>query len=340
MLVAFNPPHNKERLYFYKCLVAKILKYTFTKSNMPINAHPDYLAAEKEYIKAETLENRIEKLKKMISVAPSHKGAENLRAQLKTRLKKFQQQIEKSKKAGKGSKAGIKKEDMQAVLIGKSNSGKSSLLSLLTNASPRISDNKFTTTHPIIGMMNYEGANIQLIEIPAIESEYYNKGLANTADTLLILITNLNHLSEIKSKLEKTHGKRIIVFTKSDILTNNEKRKISATLQSKKYNFVVVSTLPRGGNGEDGINDLKNKLLQSFGKIRVYTKEPKKEKSKRPIILEPGATVKQVAEKILKGFASKVKETKIWGPSSKFPGQKVGLAHKLKDLDVVEFKTR
>ena len=66
---------------------------------MPINAHPDYIAAEKEYILAQTLEERIEKLKRMISLAPSHKGAENLRAQLKTRLKKFQLQLEKSKKA-------------------------------------------------------------------------------------------------------------------------------------------------------------------------------------------------------------------------------------------------
>ena len=302
---------------------------------MPINAHPDYLAAEKEYIKAETIEDKIEKLKKMISVAPSHKGAENLRAQLKTRLKKFQQQAEKSKKLGKSSKAGIKKEDMQAVLIGISNSGKSALLAILTNASPRISDTKFTTTHPIIGMMNYEGANIQLIEIPGIESEHYNKGLANTADTLLILKTNLEQLKQIEEKLGKAHGKRIIIFNKSDILTENEKRKISATLQSKKYNFVMSSS-----TSKENLNDLKNKILQSFGKIRVYTKEPRKEKSNRPIILEPDSTVKQVAEKILKGFSKNVKETKIWGPSSKFPGQKVGLQHKLRDLDVVEFKTK
>ena len=56
--------------------------------------------------------------------------------------------------------------------------------------------------------------------------------------------------------------------------------------------------------------------------------------------MKPNSKVIHVAEKILKGFSKKVKETKIWGPSSKFPGQKVGLQHKLKDLDVVEFKTR
>ena len=88
-----------------------------------------------------------------------------------------------------------------------------------------------------------------------------------------------------------------------------------------------------------GIEELKEKLFPLFGKIRVYTKEPGKEKTKRPLIFKPGAIIEDVAEKILKGFSKKVKETKIWGPSSKFSGQKVGLKHKLKDLDVVEFKT-
>jgi ribosome-interacting GTPase 1 len=89
-----------------------------------------------------------------------------------------------------------------------------------------------------------------------------------------------------------------------------------------------------------GLDELKEKLFKSFEKLRIFTKEPGKEKSKIPIILEPGATAKDVAEKISKGFSQKVRETKIWGPSSKFPGQTFGLNHKLKDLDVIEFKTR
>ena len=299
------------------------------------NQSPFYKKAEERFLEAKTNEEKLEALEEMIRECPKHKSSEKMLAKLRLRYKKLKQQAEKSKKLGKSSKAGIKKEDMQAVLIGASNSGKSALLAILTNASPRISDTKFTTTYPIIGMMNYEGANIQLIEIPGIESEYYNKGLVNTADTLLILITSLDQLKKIEEKIGKAHGKRIIIFNKSDILTENEKRKISSTLQSKKYNFVMFSSISK-----ENLNDLKNKLLQSFGKIRVYTKEPRKEKSARPIILEPDATVKKVAEKILKGFSRNVKETKIWGPSSKFAGQKVGLQHKLKDLDVVEFKTR
>ena len=82
------------------------------------------------------------------------------------------------------------------------------------------------------------------------------------------------------------------------------------------------------------------KIFQSFDKIRVYTKEPGKEKSPKPIIMKPNSTVEDVAEKILHGFSTKVKKTKIWGPSSKFPGQQIGLKHKLKDLDIIEFKTK
>ena len=303
---------------------------------MPINAHPDFIYAEKEYYLAEGLENKLKALEKMISLVPKHKGAENLRAQLKLRYKKLKEKITTEKKSKRGSRIGIKKEDMQAAIIGKTGTGKSSLLSFLTNAHPEIADYNFTTKIPVVGMMDYNGVSIQLIEVPAIESEYYDRGIANSADSILILITNLSQIPEAEKKLDKFSGKKIIVFNKTDLLSESEKRKISATLQSRRYNFQLIST-----KTEEGIEQLKEKLFQSFGKIRVYTKQPnEKQKAKKPIILFPDSIVKDVAEKILKGFSSKVKETRIWGPSSKYPGQVVGLQHKMKDLDIVEFKTR
>jgi small GTP-binding protein len=303
---------------------------------MPINAHPGYLAAEKEYLAAETKNKKIIALKKMISLAPSHKGAENLRAQLKRRLAKLKYTNEKEIKKKKSKREGIKKEDMQAVIIGMTNVGKSSLLSLLTNVQPEVANYEFTTKKPVVGMMDYGNVKVQLIDLPAFESEFYDKGLVNSADTILIVITNLNQLEEIEEDLEIARGKRIIIFNKTDLLNELEKRKIAATLQSKKYDYILVSA-----KTEENIEELKNKIFQSFDKIRIYTKDPgKTRKTDKPIILNPGATVKDVAEKILHGFLKQVKETKIWGPSSKFPGQKIGLKHELKDLDVVEFKTK
>lgn len=302
---------------------------------MPINAHPEFLAAEREYLAAETKEQKIRALKKMISRAPSHKGAENLRAQLKKRLAKLKYADEKEVKTIKSGKEGIKKDEMQVVIIGKTKSGKSSLLNVLTNVKSLVGDYDFITKKPIVGVMDYFGVGIQIIEIPAVGSEYYDRGLANSADVVLLLVTNFEEIEEIKKVLEKANGKQIIVFNKADLLNESEKRKVSANLQSKKYDFVLISA-----KENENIPELKDKIFMNFDKIRVYTKEPGKEKSNRPVILEKDSSVREIAEKILKGFSSRIKETKIWGPSSKFSGQKVGLKHRLKDMDVVEFKTK
>jgi hypothetical protein len=302
---------------------------------MPINAGPEYAAAEKKYFAAKTLEERIIGLEEMLRTAPKHKSSENFVAELKKRLIKLREKQEKEKAKKGGSRIGIKKDEMQVTIIGKTKSGKSSLLNTLTNARAGTGDYSFITKKPIVGVMDYYGTGIQIIEIPAIESEYYDRGLVNSADVILILITDLNQIEDIRKLLNKASGKQIIVFNKIDLLSENEKRKISANLQSRKYDFVLIST-----NNKENIQKLKDKIFDNIDKIRVYTKEPGKEKSNRPVILEKDSKVRDVAEKILKGLSSKIKETKIWGPSSKFSGQKVGLKHKLMDMDVVEFKTR
>lgn len=301
------------------------------------NQSPFYQAAVNKFLHAQTDDEKLKYLDEMIKECPKHKSSEKMLANLKTRRIKLIGKIAAEKKIRRGSagKIGIKKEDVQAVIVGKTGAGKSTLISILTNAKPEIAKYEFTTRTPVIGMMNHNGVGIQLIEVPAIESEYYDKGITNSADTILIMIDNLSQLPEIEKVVERATGKKIILFNKIDLLSENEKRKIFATLQSKKYNFTLISSYTN-----EGIPEFKEKLFQSFGKIRVFTKEPGKPKTNRPIIMNPESTVKQVAEKILKGFSLKIKETRIWGPSSKYAGQVVGLAHKLKDLDVVEFKTK
>ena len=59
---------------------------------MPTNVTVDYAKAQEKYLKAKTREEKIAALEEMISEAPSHKGGENLRKQLKQRLAKMKQQ--------------------------------------------------------------------------------------------------------------------------------------------------------------------------------------------------------------------------------------------------------
>lgn len=302
---------------------------------MPINAHPEYIEAEKKYLEAKSDEEKLLALEEMIRQVPKHKGGENLRADLKARYKKLKEKLEEKKKKSKKGKEGIRKEEMQAVFIGLTNSGKSSLISCLTNAKPLIGNYEFTTKTPILGTMDYENVRIQLIDLPAIESEYTDQGIINTADTLLITITKIQDLEKIFPFLERAIGKKIIIVNKTDSMTEQEKRKISAYLSTKKYNFILISC-----ETKENIQELKRKIWESFDKIRIYTKQPGKPADKEPVILDVEAEVKDAAEKIFHGFSSQVKETTITGPSSKFPNQKVGLSHKLKDKDIVEFKLR
>ncbi len=58
---------------------------------MPINAGPEYAAAEKKYFAAKTLEERIIGLEEMIRTAPKHKSSENFVAELKKRLIKVRE---------------------------------------------------------------------------------------------------------------------------------------------------------------------------------------------------------------------------------------------------------
>jgi len=305
---------------------------------MPINAHPEYLNAEKEYHEAENDEQRLSALEKMMKFMPKHKGAESLRKNIRTRYKKLKQDISKSKKS-KAGKKGIKKEELQAALIGLTNSGKSSILKSITNAYPKIASYGFTTKEPEVGTLNYQKINIQIIDLPPIASENFDKGILNSADTILIVAEKLHEiqsiLESIKTPLTKEKPK-IIIFNKIDLYDDSTKRKISETLKSKKYNFVLTSTIT-----DEGVEDLKEKILKSFNIIKIYTRHPgKKEKLDGvPVILPPNSTLEDVAEKILHGYSKKVKYAKITGPSSKFSGQQVGLKHIVKDKDIVEFFT-
>ena len=301
---------------------------------MPINAGYEYINAEKEYLNAKTTSDRIRCLEEMIKVAPKHKSSENFLSELKKRLKKFQEKEKKESKKG-GGKKGIKKEGFQFVLIGKTNKGKSSLLAKLTNARPFVADYDFTTRQIEVGTFNYQNVKAQIIDMPSIGSEYFDIGIVNTADCLLIVVENFDEIKEIENILRRTNGKRIYIFNKSDKYDEFEKRKIISRIKSEKINGFLVSA----ATGE-GLEDLERKMFEEMEVIRVFTKEPGKKETKDPVVLKKGAIVKDVAESILKGFSARVKETRVTGPSAKFPNQKVGLGHELKDLDIVEFHAR
>jgi len=305
---------------------------------MPANASPEFSHAELKFDRAQSDEERLLALEEMIRSMPQHKSAESLRSNLRTRYKKLKIKTEtKSKKSGGGNKPTIKKEAMQATITGFPNTGKSSLFKILTgNENKTISEIAFSTYTPLVAMMPYEDVKVQLIDSPPFPNE--DKSTINTTDTLIITIDDLQQITSSENYISRAIGKKIYVFTKIDLLNEQEKRKLEATLKSK-YKKIDYFLFSNKHPLRTDILDLKRKIFETFPIIRVYTKEPRKESTGIPMILEEGATAKDIAEKIVKGLSKRIRKTKIWGPSSKFPGQLVGLEHTLKDKDTIEFQT-
>ena len=298
------------------------------------NQSPFYQRAEQEYHEATTNEERIACLEIMMKEVPKHKSSENMRKNLTNRYKKLKMNVAKQKKSGKGGQAGIKKADMQVVVAGFTNSGKSTLFKTLTGLNPKISPHQFTTFKPQLGTFKFENAPVQIIDIPPFPN--HDKSLINSTDTILLVIENLKQIKEAEKFLYRSPAKIILVLNK---IEDYDKRKTEANLKSKfkKYDYIIIDCQDPT---KLELEKLKKKIFNTFPIIRIYTKEPKKKPGKDPMIIEKGSTFKEAAEKILKGMSTKIKRARVWGPSSKFGGQVIGLEHILKDKDVIEFQTK
>jgi len=295
---------------------------------MPVNATYEYANAEVEYLAAQTVEEKIIALKKMISTAPKHKSSETLLAQLRGKLAKLKKESEQQKKRKKGVSKGIKKSGhAQVIMLGTANSGKSSLLAALTNAKPKIAEWPFTTQQPEIGTLDMEGCRIQIIELPA-NADREMLSVVHGANLLLIVVTSLNELVSWSDFLKTINIRvpKIAIINKIDVLDKKEIKKLDVL---KKVFKVSAKT-------KEGIEELKQAIFDELNLIRVYTKEPGKKITAEPMILKKDSTIAGMAEKIRRDFIKRFKSAKVWGKSVKFQGQSVSSEHILKDKDVVE----
>lgn len=181
---------------------------------MPINAGPEYGAAERKYNEAKTIPEKIKALEGMLRVAPSHKGAEVLRAGIKSKISKLKHQLEKERTSKKSGHQYMIKRDgaAQVVICGLTNSGKSYLLSKLTNAKPAIASYEFTTKMPEVGVLDYYGVKIQVIEIPAITENFIDKengamffSIIRNADLVVFVVRRDRDSDFLKSEFEKAN---------------------------------------------------------------------------------------------------------------------------------------
>jgi GTP-binding protein len=160
-------------------------------------------------------------------------------------------------------------------IIGLPNAGKSSLLSAITSATPKIANYKFTTLNPNLGVAVYDSREITIADIPGlVEGAHKGVGLGikflkhiERCKTLLHLIDiTENDLEDtyikIKNELKNysknlLKKKEIIVLNKIDLIEKDEAKKIIKNFsKNKKSEIVTLSTL-----NKKSISKIKAKLL-------------------------------------------------------------------------------
>ena len=294
---------------------------------MPVNAGPEYFAAEKRYSEARTTEQKIVALQDMIRTAPHHKGAENLLADLRKRLSKLKKEALIERKKSHKPKFVIRKEGAaQICIIGLTNSGKSTLLNSLTNAKTKIADYPYTTKEPQVGMMVYNDLQFQLIEIPSsFNSE--SLGLLHSCDLIILVLDATQKIDKQKDDLMKLLKQNRLDSKKMVFVKNKSK------VCGLNQNVICLDAQAGVGLGE-----LKEKIWESLDLIKVYTKSPNKTRDIPALALEKDSTVEDLAKEIHNDFIKTFKFARIFN-STKFSGKRVGLEYKLRDNDVVEIHT-
>ncbi len=150
-------------------------------------------------------------------------------------------------------------------LVGFPNAGKSTLLSVITAAKPKIADYAFTTINPQLGMVEYrEGRSFCIADLPGIiEGAAEGKGLGhrflrhierNSILLFMIPADSKDHRKEFEILLnelreynpEMLQKDFVIAISKSDMLDDELKEAITKELPDKIPNIFISSVTQKG----------------------------------------------------------------------------------------------
>lgn len=352
--------------------------------------------------------DRIREIEEELRRTPYNKATQHHIGRLKAKLARLRQEAEQRRGGGGRGYAVPKEGDATVVMAGFPSVGKSTLLNVLTSAESQVADYAFTTLEVVPGMLHYNGARIQVLDVPgiiegaaegrgrgrevlsvmrsadlvlvvvdaaepeqrmAVERELHRAGIRlNTTPPRLkivkkdrggIRVSSTVRLTELSQETVKAvlaeyriHNAEVVihenlsldrlidalagnrvyvraltVVNKADLLGRNELER----LRNEMKNAVFVSA--KHGTG---VEELKRRIYDELGLMRVFLKPPGREADmSEPMVLPPGATVRDVCTRLHKDFLRKFRHAKVWGKSVRFQGQKVGLEHRLADGDVV-----
>jgi small GTP-binding protein len=116
------------------------------------------------------IDDKIQQVEDKLEKTPVNKATEKERGRLKARIAELKEEKQKKSK-GTGDTSGYADEkhgDATVALVGFPSVGKSTLLNQVTNADSDTGAYEFTTLNVEPGMLKYNGANIQILDVPGL----------------------------------------------------------------------------------------------------------------------------------------------------------------------------
>jgi small GTP-binding protein len=225
----------------------------------------------------------------------------------------------------------------QIAFVGPPNAGKSSLLQALSDVQIKTGDYAFTTTRPVPALTHVGGVPVQLVEIPGlIQGAHAGRGggrpllaVLREADAIVFCHEATAPSDGLATVVDEVRAAGIelpaaLVATKIDEVAPAAVDRLRAAFPALEV--VAVSVLD-----DDSLDQLRMMLWRLTGLVRVYLRG-----DEEPVALRPPVTVQDVAHSIHHELGSRCAGARLWGPSARFPGQRVGRTHLLADGDAVE----
>jgi uncharacterized protein len=229
----------------------------------------------------------------------------------------------------------------QIAFVGPPNAGKSSLLQALSEIQIKTGDYAFTTTRPVPALTRIGGVLVQLVEIPGlIEGAAAGRGggkallgVLRNADAIVYCCTAFaqpRELAVVRAEVEAAGIEKpsLIAATRADEADDDAVRRLADA-------FPAFEVLPVSVLDDELLAEFRAGVWRLTGLLRVFLRRAGSVDGD-PLALRPGATVRDVAEGIHHDLAESFRAARIWGPSARFEGQRVGPTHVVQDGDVVE----
>jgi small GTP-binding protein len=229
----------------------------------------------------------------------------------------------------------------QLALVGPPNVGKSSLLQALSEIQIKTGDYPFTTLRPVPALTRIGGVLVQLVEIPGLIGGAADDrgggrallGVLRTVDAIVYCARAGSDLAELQvvraevaaAGIEKS---AILAATRADEAGPDAVARIAAAMPDVRV--IPVSVLD-----ETSLDAFRAAVWELTGLIRVRLRKGT-DTDPEPLALDPGSTVSEVADSVHHDLGATFSGARVWGPSARFEGQRVGREHVVLDGDVVE----